>query len=50
MRQANNLDMRFAIILGDEEVASQTVVLKDMKDNGQETLPTTDLIIRLKGC
>ncbi len=49
LRQANNLDMQFAIIIGDEEVASQTAVLKDMTGAGQETLPLDCLIDRLKG-
>ncbi len=48
LRQANNLDMQFAVIIGDEEVASQTVVLKDMKGAGQETLPLDSLADRLK--
>jgi histidyl-tRNA synthetase len=50
LRQANNLDMQFAVIIGDEEVTSQTVVLKYMKGNTQETLPMNGLTDRLKGC
>jgi len=49
LRQANNLQMQYAVIIGDEEVASQTVVLKDMASNSQETLPVDCLIDRLKG-
>ena len=49
LRQANNLDMQFAVIIGDEEVAAGTVVLKDMKGNRQETLPTDSLADRLTG-
>lgn len=49
LRQANNLDMQFAIIIGDEEVAAGTVVLKDMKGNRQETLPIGSLADRLTG-
>jgi len=37
------------VIIGDEEVTSQTVVLKDMAGNGQETLPVDCLIEKLKG-
>ncbi|MFA5629436.1 MAG: histidine--tRNA ligase [Dehalococcoidales bacterium] len=48
LRQANNLNMRFAIIIGDEEVASQTVVLKDMAAAGQENLSWDCLIPKLK--
>ncbi len=49
LRQANNLAMKYTVILGDEEVALQTVVLKDMKGTGQETLPLDCLVGRLKG-
>ncbi|MDD4923306.1 MAG: histidine--tRNA ligase, partial [Dehalococcoidales bacterium] len=50
LRQANNLNMQFAVIIGDEEVASQTAVLKDMTGTGQETLPLDCLISRLQNC
>jgi histidyl-tRNA synthetase len=50
LRQANNLNMRFVVIIGDEEVAAQTVVLKDMTGAGQETLPMNGLAERLKNC
>ena len=49
LRQANNLKMQYAVIIGDEEVASQTVVLKDMAGNSQENLPVDCLIDKLKG-
>jgi len=48
LRQANNLKVQYAVIIGDEEVASQTVVLKDMTGSGQETLPLDCLIDRLE--
>ncbi len=47
LRQANNLQMQYAVIIGDEEVASKTVVLKDMKGAVQETLPIDSLADRL---
>ena len=49
LRQANNLDMKYTVILGDEEVASQTAILKDLKGTGQETIPQDCLIEKLKG-
>ncbi|MDD3994357.1 MAG: histidine--tRNA ligase [Dehalococcoidales bacterium] len=49
LRQANNLQMQYAVIIGDEEVASQTVILKDMAGNSQENLPVDCLIDKLKG-
>jgi histidyl-tRNA synthetase len=47
LRQANNLQMQYAVIIGDEEVASQTVVLKDMKGAVQETIAVDCLVDRL---
>jgi histidyl-tRNA synthetase len=49
LRQANNLNMKYTVILGDEEVASQMAVLKDMTGTGQETLSLDCLIEKLKG-
>jgi histidyl-tRNA synthetase len=50
MRQANNLNVKYAVIIGEEEVTAKTVVLKDMTGTGQETLPMNELIKRLQGC
>jgi histidyl-tRNA synthetase len=50
LRQANNLNMKFAVIIGDEEVAVNTVVLRDMASAKQETLPANNLKDRLKTC
>lgn len=49
MRQANNLNMKFAVIIGDDEVASKTAVLRNMANAEQEIIPAEDLIGKLKG-
>ena len=39
MRQADSLDIRYAIILGKEEVSKRSVMLRDMKGGEQKTIP-----------
>ena len=43
LRQANALKMPKAVIIGEEEVRTQTVVLRDMTTSHQKTIPTTQL-------
>jgi histidyl-tRNA synthetase len=43
MRQANNLKISKAIIIGDDEVKAGTVMLKDMIASSQETVKMADL-------
>jgi histidyl-tRNA synthetase len=47
MRQANSLDVRYTVIIGDEEVNAGTVTLRDMSGARQETIPAGDLLERL---
>ena len=43
LRQANNLGVRHAVIIGEEEVKSGTVILRDMDTAQQRTVPASDL-------
>jgi histidyl-tRNA synthetase len=48
LRQANALGVRFAVIIGEDEVKAGTAVLRDMSGARQETLALKDLPARLK--
>ena len=48
MRQANNLKISRAIIIGDDEVAAGTAILRDMITSQQESVKITDLPALLK--
>ena len=43
MRQANSLGVRYAVIVGDEEVKAGTATVRDMANARQETVPIGDL-------
>ncbi len=43
LRQANNLGVRYAVIIGEEEVKKSTVSLRDMTTAQQKTVPTSEL-------
>ncbi len=43
LRQANNLGVRQAVIIGEQEVNSGTVVLRDMTTSQQKTVPVAQL-------
>ena len=43
LRQANNLGMLHAVIIGEEEVKSGTVILRDMVNARQKTVPPDEL-------
>jgi histidyl-tRNA synthetase len=43
LRQANNLGARYAVIIGEEEVKSGTVVLRDMTSADQKAIPLNQL-------
>ena len=43
MREANRLGTRFVMILGESELASQTIVVKNMEDSSQETIPMSEV-------
>ncbi len=47
MRHADALGIRRVLILGDEELASDTVVLRDMTTGEQETIPRSEVVPRL---
>ena len=44
MRQANALNIPYALILGDDEIARGDVVVRDMKTSSQETKPLADFL------
>jgi histidyl-tRNA synthetase len=48
MRQANNLKIARAVIIGDDEVKAGTVILRDMLTSQQETVKLSDLHNLLK--
>ena len=43
MRQANNLGVQHAVIIGDQEVKTGTVILRNMTNAQQETVPLSQL-------
>jgi histidyl-tRNA synthetase len=45
---ANKMGARFALILGDNEIANQTYLLKDMSSTQQESLSRGQLVARIK--
>ncbi len=47
LRQANSLGVGYAMIIGDDEIAAGTVMLRDMTTSAQETIPLTELKKRL---
>ena len=47
LRAANSANAGFALILGDDEIANGTVVLRDLTANQQETLPRAEGVARL---
>jgi len=48
LRQANNLGARFVLIIGDDEVAGNTVTLKDLASGSQQTCPADEIALRLR--
>ena len=48
MRTANKLGARYVLILGENELANQVVVLRDMTDSSQEEIPLAKIIEVLK--
>ena len=49
MKQANRSDAAFALIVGEQEAADGTIVVKPMRGGDQQTIPRTDLITYLSG-
>jgi histidyl-tRNA synthetase len=48
MREANRQNARFALILGDDELAQNSIAVKDMREGAQEVLPLADAIEKLR--
>jgi histidyl-tRNA synthetase len=44
LRQANSLGVRYAVIIGEEEVRAGTAVLRDMGSAEQKTMPVIQLL------
>lgn len=49
MKQANKLNAKYAVIMGDDEIAEGVVMLRSMADSSQEKLPTSELVAKIKG-
>ena len=43
MRQANALDSTYAVILGQAEIENRNVILRDMRNGEQQTIPVAEL-------
>ncbi|MCL0094445.1 His/Gly/Thr/Pro-type tRNA ligase C-terminal domain-containing protein, partial [Dehalococcoidales bacterium] len=43
LRQANSLGAGYAVIIGDQEIKTGTVILRDMTTGQQKTIPLTQL-------
>jgi histidyl-tRNA synthetase len=48
MRQANALQARYALVLGAQELATNTVSLRDLTTSDQQTVPITDIANQLR--
>ena len=48
LKQANSLGAAYAIIIGEDEVRSGTVVLRDMAKGEQRSIPAEDMVDFLK--
>jgi len=48
LRQANSLGTSYTIIIGEEEVKTQTVVLRDMINNEQKSISIAKIVLSLK--
>jgi len=48
MRQANSLDIAYALILGKQEIARRNVMLRDMRSGEQKTIPLAEIASFLK--
>ncbi|MFB0520295.1 MAG: His/Gly/Thr/Pro-type tRNA ligase C-terminal domain-containing protein, partial [Desulfatiglandales bacterium] len=48
LRQANNLGVLYAVIIGEEEVRSSTASFRDMTTAHQKTVPRNELLELLK--
>ena len=48
LRQANNFDARYVIIIGEQEIETGTVILRNMTTAEQETIPLTELQDKLQ--
>ena len=48
LRQANTLGVHYAVIIGEEEIKTGTVILRDMTNAQQKTIPLTQLQDLLK--
>jgi histidyl-tRNA synthetase len=49
MRQANALNIPYALILGDDEIEKGEVVVRDMSASTQESRPLSDFIAQIGG-
>ena len=49
MRAATLVDAKYALILGDDEIASKTVQVKDLAERTQRAVPFSELIAELGG-
>ena len=48
MRQAGKLGARKCLMIGQDELAAQTALIKDMDSGEQESVPLTELITALR--
>ena len=48
MRQANSLGSAYTLILGEQEISNQNVILRDMKNGEQKTIPLAEIARMLK--
>jgi histidyl-tRNA synthetase len=49
MRQANALGARFALVIGEREVADGSVSVRDLAAQSQESVPASEVLGRIKG-
>ena len=49
MKTADKLGARYAVILGEDEIASGTATIRDMASSDQRTVPIAELPSALRG-
>ena len=49
MKQANKLNAKYAVILGDDEIAEGAALIRSMADSSQEKVAFDAVIEKIKG-
>jgi len=48
LRQANNIGARYTVIIGDQEIQTSTIIIRDMTTAQQKTIPAADVLENIR--